>query len=184
LQNWSYAQGRAVAELLAGTPWADISNAAMSVEIVLALLLRVTAGDFATWEEAAENAGYENEYDVTDADLSAMPGALRRGYVARLIRNVALDFGVGTEYGGDVGVRRGDRDSLAFLVRRFCDIAAEESPEERLIARVNETQAAIDRLPDASARRRGWYVANAELAIESLLIAIRAQCDGPVEVGR
>lgn len=114
----------ALARLLGLTPWADIFNALLGVEIVLGLLLEATHHDFLVWQAEADAAGYPNEFDISEAELARMPDRLRRGYIARLIRNVALDFGVATEYSGQLGARRNDDGSLAPLLHTLCEIAA------------------------------------------------------------
>lgn len=104
----------AIVALFRDTPWGDIGNALLGVEIALSLLMEATRDDFHAWLEASERE-YLDEFALTKGQIAALSAERRRGYVAQLIRDIALDIGVATELGGRVGQPRDDRDSLGYL---------------------------------------------------------------------
>lgn len=160
--------------LLESTPWGDIANSLMGVEIVLGLLLEATRHDFLIWESEAEEAGRPDEYDISATELARMPDRLRRGYLARHIRNIALGFGLDIEFGRQPGiVDRSRRDALAPLLRDLVEIATPSGDEE-----IRTSLEGLDRALDAADRdlaHRAWYLTKAEVHAERLLADIRRE---------
>jgi hypothetical protein len=117
-------QIRALQSLVGQTPFADIANALVGVEIVLGLATEATREAFWLWEEQADAAGYADEFALDSAQIEAMSDEWRLAYIARLLRTVALDVGIGTEFGGLVGARRNDPGTLAPLLRNLLEIAS------------------------------------------------------------
>src|SRR5436853_575689 len=79
---------RAVLDLVKGLPWADVDGAICDMESALRLALEA----FVTWEEAAENQGFEDEFSLTPSQVRDLSPEWRLAYVARLLRTLALSY--------------------------------------------------------------------------------------------
>ena len=92
-------QRREAVELLEGVTWGDMDLRIRSVEEALERALEATANEFPLWEQDGEDR-YGDEFSVTPADLESMDPEWRLAYVGRLVRSLALCYGVET---GDFG---------------------------------------------------------------------------------
>ena len=165
-------QRAALARVIEATPWGDIEHAILGIEIVLCLAMQATSEDFRLWEAEAEAAGYTDEFSVSNEDVAHMPIRWRLAYVARLLRTIALDFGVGTEFSGLIGARRDDPDTLAPLLRSLCEIVTDPSKRDDVLPAVDDLARSLHDLSTAGERRRGWYLLQAERQVEAILAEI------------
>lgn len=108
--------------------WGDMDNAIRGLEICLRRALKATGEDFARWENdlgpGLEQAGFD-EFNLPRNLIEEMPLDERLAYVARLLRSLALDYGVSAEFGGGRGglVGEAQTTSPAALLRGLNDIA-------------------------------------------------------------
>jgi hypothetical protein len=113
--------------LLEQMTWGDMDGYIRGMEEALRLALEATSGDFYRWEEEIgpplETQGYD-EFSLPEAVLQAMPVEEKLAYVARLLRSLALQYGVSAEFGGArTGlVGEASRVSPAALLRGLNDI--------------------------------------------------------------
>jgi hypothetical protein len=94
----SSAKRQRVIEAVEDAPWGDIGGSLETVEIGLRRALDATARDFERWEHAASLGEERDEFSIESAEVEAMSGDERLSYVARLLRSIALSFGVETEF--------------------------------------------------------------------------------------
>jgi hypothetical protein len=92
-----------VRALLDSFAWVDVHYAMIDVKNGLRLALEATSPDFWRWEEAAE-ANDVNEFCVTPYEVARMSDRERLAYVARLLRTIAGQYGLRTEFGGSPGL--------------------------------------------------------------------------------
>src|SRR4051812_32507858 len=76
-------------------PWADVDAAVRTVDEGLAFALDLTAADFRFWHEHIEPLGYEDEFNRTL--LRDLPAEWRLALVARLLRSIAMSYGLTTD---------------------------------------------------------------------------------------
>jgi hypothetical protein len=108
--------------------WGDMDYAIRGLEICLRRALEATFEDFLRWENdlgpSYEEDGYD-EFTLPRQVIEDMPLEGKLAYIARLLRSLALDYGVGNDFSA---VRRGglvgeaDETSLAALLRGLNDI--------------------------------------------------------------
>jgi hypothetical protein len=92
---------RALATYVDKTPWGDVAGTLDATDEALRLALLVTRDDFLEWEARFEAAGVDEFMLARQrAPLSAKD---RSALLARLIRDVALNYGMGTEIGDHLG---------------------------------------------------------------------------------
>jgi hypothetical protein len=90
-------QRAAVIALVEETPWADIAGAMISFEEALRIALERTTSEFAIWHDYVEERGFDDECDRLK--LRDLPSGWRPALIARLLRSMALMYGLGTEFG-------------------------------------------------------------------------------------
>lgn len=93
-------QRQAVLDLIEQIPWSDARGALETVDEGLAFALDLTATDFRFWHTKIEPLGYEDEYDRTL--VSELPPEWKLALVARLLRTIAISYGLSTDYGGGI----------------------------------------------------------------------------------
>jgi hypothetical protein len=124
-------QRNAVIALVEETPWGDIEGALSSFEEALRIALEHTTSEFAIWHEYVEERGFEDEYD--EAKLRDLPGGWRPALIARLLRSMALSYGLRTEFGaGPLGNPCDHPTHLGSLLRRLDAIVSPVPANERL----------------------------------------------------
>lgn len=94
----SSAKRQRAIEAVEDAPWGDIAGSLETVEIGLRRALDATADDFQRWEHAASLGDDRDEFTIERAEVEAMSADERLAYVARLLRSIALSFGVETEF--------------------------------------------------------------------------------------
>ena len=110
--------------LLNSLPWGDVDGAIRAFEHALRVALEATANDFQCWEERAFGQGFDDEFSLTSEQVESLSDQWRAAYVARLLRNMALLYGVRTEFGpGPLGEPQLSRDSIGGVVRALNDMA-------------------------------------------------------------
>lgn len=80
-------------QLVATTAWADVRTATVDVAENLKFMMKLTADEFQAWETNNE----PDESLVSSADARAMGAERRLAHLARLIRSLALKYGVETD---------------------------------------------------------------------------------------
>jgi hypothetical protein len=109
--------------LIESLAWGDIDGDLRTMERALRLAMKATSEDFRRWESEADTAGFSSELSVDAYDVAQMSPDWRLAYVARLLRTVALAYGVGTEFGGKQLVGEEVANSPAGLLRGLNDIS-------------------------------------------------------------
>jgi len=112
-----------VVKLIAELPWADVDGAICDMELSLRLALEATQEAFLMWEAAAEDNGFGDEFSLTPRQLRDLSPEWRLAYVARLLRSLALSYGVSTEFGGSSLVGEASGATPAAIVRGLNDIS-------------------------------------------------------------
>lgn len=171
-------QANALKALVESTPWGDIEGARDSFERCLRHALEATRGAFLFWEEHAEASGVD-EFSIEPWQVEAMKPEWHRAYLARLLRSAALNYGLGTEYGGELGVASDTRrDALAPLLDDLIEIATHPSGQEPYLRDVDRLAESLRQLANAAEQRQRWYLSVAEEQAEALLAHIRqmAEC--------
>ena len=119
----SEEQLRRVVAQLESTPWADVEGSIETLDAALKLALEITRDEFAVWHTQLEPAGYENEFD--EVLVRDLPTELKGPLVARLLRTIALMYGVGTEFGAHkLGEPRGDVTHVRTTVRTLLELVS------------------------------------------------------------
>ena len=122
--QFSPEQRRRIVALVEAVPWGDMDADIRDLEETLERALDATAPDFPLWEEHAQGCGYIDEFSVTPERLREMSPEWRFAYVARLVRTVALWYGVSVpEYSSKPPMLQESPDSPASLLRGINDIA-------------------------------------------------------------
>jgi hypothetical protein len=80
-----------------GLPWGDLSAAILGVKDSLKLLMLLTSGEFLRWERDLADT-YPSEYELPVEHAQSLPIEERFAHVARLIRSLAMDYGLRTDY--------------------------------------------------------------------------------------
>jgi hypothetical protein len=111
------ARGGGPFAFLEELPWGDVDAHIGGFENALTRALFATAPDFPLWEHWGESR-YVDEFSVSTERLAQMSEAWRLAYVGRLLRTMALFYGLATEFSGTpLGVRTNDRESLGSVLR-------------------------------------------------------------------
>src|SRR5262245_5217911 len=81
--------------------WGDMDDAIRDLEICRRRALEATGEDFVRWESdlgpRLEREGFD-EFDLPRSLIEQMPLDERLSYVARLLRSLALHYGVSAEF--------------------------------------------------------------------------------------
>ena len=110
-------------DLLAELPWADVDAAIRGMEECLRLALEATGESFRMREEGAEENGFGDEFSLTQTLLDEPSPEWPLAYVARLLRSLALNYGVSAEFGGGPLVREAAAATPAAILRELNDIS-------------------------------------------------------------
>ena len=95
-----------------------------TMEEALDRALDATAEEFPLWEAEGEDR-YVDEFSLSAEDLAEMSLEWRLAYVARLVRSLALCYGVSTaEFGDEPPMLLADRNSPGGLLRALNDLVA------------------------------------------------------------
>ena len=86
-------------DLIDAVPWGDMDGHIRCMEAALARALAATAEEFPLWEAEGEDH-YVDEFSLGGEDVAEMSLEWRLAYVGRLVRSLALCYGVST---GDFG---------------------------------------------------------------------------------
>jgi hypothetical protein len=119
-EHWSADQRERAVALLEQIPWGDMEVAICGLEDVLRIALEATTEDFWRWEERIGpeiEAGGFDEYSMPPEMIGGMSDGDRLAHVARLLRSLALTYGVSAEFGIDRGGLVGEAGDPR-LVRR------------------------------------------------------------------
>jgi hypothetical protein len=113
--------------LLEQMPWGDMDGGIRAFEAAPRRALEVTAEDFRRWDEYLgpdlEGRGF-NEFDMPPGAVEAMSDEDKLAYLARLLRSLALSYGVSAGFGAGRGglVGEAHEPSPAALLRGLNDI--------------------------------------------------------------
>ena len=78
-------------------PWGDLHPAIEFVAYTLSYLMKLTPEEFLVWEADPE-ADYDSEFDAPVDEARARPPDWRLAHIARLIRSLAMVYGIETDY--------------------------------------------------------------------------------------
>jgi hypothetical protein len=79
--------------------WGDTAASLSLIDEALAFAMDASRDEFVFWEEKAHGAGFADEFSVGEA--SSLSVEWRFALVARLLRSIAMAYGVGIDYSGD-----------------------------------------------------------------------------------
>lgn len=106
-------------------PWGDVSQAVKTIDQGLLLAMEATTGAFLLWQ--ADDAGeqlFGDEFTLTAQQVADLDPEWRLAYVARLIRSLALCWGVATEFSSSaLGARDEASSRPGSLMRNLTAIA-------------------------------------------------------------
>lgn len=110
--------------VLQDLPWGDVQGQLSVLDHALRLGLQATGQDFLLWEsKAQEELGVDDEFSLKPDDIQMLSEEWILAYVARLLRTVALMYGIRTEFSpGLLGARQLDGPGSGAIVRRLNDI--------------------------------------------------------------
>jgi hypothetical protein len=112
------------ANIVRETAWGQIDGDLSVVEAALRLAMQLTDGDFQRWENEAHDAGYRDEFAITEAEVAAMTPEWRLALVARLIRSAAGMYGLANGYGPQPVGALSSHASPALLLRALSAAAS------------------------------------------------------------
>lgn len=92
-------QQQHVLEIVSKNPWGDTAGMLAVIDEALAIAMRATRDEFIHWEQRADANGFVDEFSIDD--VSALSPEWRHALVARLLRSIAMAYGVGTDLGRD-----------------------------------------------------------------------------------
>jgi hypothetical protein len=104
-------------------PWDDVDGYIRAFEDALRVALEATREDFLRWEQHADEAGYSDEFSLTQEQVDELSDEWRLAWVARLLRNMALMYGVGAEFRGAPLAGETEPWSVGGIVRTLNDIS-------------------------------------------------------------
>lgn len=112
-------QQQEVLRIVSKIPWGDVESALKVIDDGLAIAMRATREDFIRWEHHHDDAGFIDEFSI--ADISALATEWRYALTARVIRSIAMAYGVGTDYSTDeIGeVDCADTSAAGTVVRKL-----------------------------------------------------------------
>jgi len=120
------SQANEILALTERTPWGDVDGGIQTIDAALKIAMQASEDEFLAWEEA-EAEGELDEFDPA-LPISGMPQPLRFALVARLVRSIALSYGVSTEIGGLApGTLCGDPSHVATPLRESLRILASQT---------------------------------------------------------
>jgi hypothetical protein len=118
----SERQEREAIAAIESCPWGDMEGHIRSVEKALERALEATAEEFPLWEEEGEER-YVDEFSVSEEDIAGMSAEWRLAYIARLLRSLALCYGVATaEFGDAPPLLLAEPNSPGGLLRALNDL--------------------------------------------------------------
>lgn len=104
--------------LVENISWGDAHENLNLIDGSLLRAMEATRADFLLWEEdSAGELRFGDEFSVSESQVNELSPQWRLAYVARLLRTLALGWGVGTEFRGlPLDSTRRDARSLAELL--------------------------------------------------------------------
>jgi hypothetical protein len=128
MRQFDPSQQQAALVAIERMAWGDMDSAIRDLELCLRRALEATAEDFVRWENDLalrfEEDGFD-EFNLPRSSIEEMPPEERLSYVARLLRSLALHYGVSAEIGGGRGglVDEESAASPAGLLRSLNEIS-------------------------------------------------------------
>jgi hypothetical protein len=120
-QQLSDDQHRRVSDAIESVAWGDIDGEIRSLEDAMRRAVEATRADADRWDAELEGR-YVDEFSVDPSDVEDMDPAVRLAYVGRLVRSLALVWGVSGGYLGREAVGEASPGSLGHMVRTLNDI--------------------------------------------------------------
>jgi hypothetical protein len=108
--------------LLESLTWGDMEMDIRALEDALRRSIEATRSDFLKWEAEAEGVGMTDEFAVPAEVVADLSPEWRLAYVARLLRSLAMAYGVSTDWEGRLPVTEEDKNSPAGLLRGLNDL--------------------------------------------------------------
>ncbi len=103
--------------------WGDMDAHIRTVEDALVRAVEATSEDFRLWQEQADDCGMHDEFALEPEDVDALTPEWRLAYVARLLRSLAMPYGLRETESHRKPSRLGeDEDSIAALVHGINDL--------------------------------------------------------------
>jgi hypothetical protein len=124
IPQFNAAQRQAVIELIEACAWGDTDRDICSMESALRLALEATVEDFWRWENEALELRLGDEFSLSKEEVEGLTPEFRLAYVGRLLRSLALCYGVQTEFGGGPLAFEHHEGTPAALLRGLNDILA------------------------------------------------------------
>ena len=104
--------------------WADVLAAIDTVDEALRLALEATTEGFSLWQiEGAGETNFGDEFSLSPSQVAALTAEWRLAYVGRLLRTIAVSYGLQTEFGGGTlgEPRNDDLTDLRTVVTRLSE---------------------------------------------------------------
>lgn len=120
--QFSDDQRRRVAEAIESVAWGDTDRDIRCFEDVMRRAVEATRADADRWDAELEDR-YVDEFSVDPSDVADMDPGVRLAYVGRLVRTLALAWGVSAGYRGREAVGEASPRSLGHMVRTLNDIS-------------------------------------------------------------
>jgi hypothetical protein len=79
-------------------PWGDVGPRIQDVRDTLEYLMLLTRDAFAVWENELADRFFASEFDLPLDVATALPTMQRLAHVARLVRSMAMTYGIRTDY--------------------------------------------------------------------------------------
>jgi hypothetical protein len=124
-------QQERVIDLVAELPWGDVDGAICCLEEALRLALEATDHAFPHWETLAEDIGEEDEFSLTPEQVRDLSPQQRLAYLARLLRTLALTYGVNAGFGDGTHIGQEQPYTPAAILRGLNDISWTPCTPER-----------------------------------------------------
>ena len=109
--------------LVVDLPWGDVEGAICGLEEALRLTLEATAEAFSSWDDVATDIGVADEFSLSHEQVQDLSPEERLAYVARLVRSLALNYGVNAGFGEGPLVGNESAESPAGILRGLNEIS-------------------------------------------------------------
>jgi hypothetical protein len=122
-RQFGVQQQKEALALLESLTWGDMDMAIWDLENELRRSIEATRFYFLKWEAEAEAVGLPDELSLSAEVVEDLSPEWRLAYVARLLRSLAMSYGVSTDHRGDrMPVWDEHKDSPAGLLRGLNDL--------------------------------------------------------------
>lgn len=123
-ENRDDARTGAILKVIDETPWGDIEVALRVIDEALTVAMNASRNGLHYWENNIDDSPWNDEFSVKDP--SGLTPEWRIALLARLLRTIAMAYGLRTDYDDQIGMVILDDDAAATPLRQI--IAAFNPP--------------------------------------------------------